>query len=37
MQAAVKAEMQVAANTEKTVAAVIVRVDDNRLKMGCAG
>ena len=37
MQAAVNAEMQVAANTETTVAAVIGGSEDNRLKMGCAG
>ena len=37
MQAAVNAEMQVAANTETRVAAVIVGVEDNRRKMGCAG
>ena len=37
MQAAVNAEMQVAANTETTVAVVIDRSEDNRLMMGCAG
>ena len=37
MQAAVNAEMQVAANTEKTEAAFIGGSEDNKLKIGWAG